>query len=91
MRKLMLCIAATLLATLLTACQSDKVVYVDKPVVPELVFPVFPILAEGDAVRDREAGTVTVPEAWIVRLEEYHIRIKETEKNYCGLKALYEE
>lgn len=61
----------------------------EKTVVPDVVFPIFPVL--DGAVRDRDARTVTVPEDWIVRLEEYRIRIEETEKTYGDLKALYEK
>ena len=77
-----------LLAMLLPACRTTKVEYVEKPVVPEIVFPIFPTLT--DATRNREEHTVSVPEDWIVRLEEYRIRISETEKNYNELKTLYE-
>lgn len=73
----------------LGGCHTVRIEYVDRPVVPEVVFPAFPVL-EG-AVRDREARTVTVPEEWIVRVEEYHIRILETEKTYGEIKELCEE
>ena len=33
---------------------------------------------------------MTVPEEWIVRLRIYQIEIEKTEKNYMGIKALYE-
>ena len=56
----------------------------EKTTVPEIVFPVFPAL--DGAVRNKEEGTVSVPEEWIVRLEEYRIRIEETEKNYNEIK-----
>lgn len=74
-----------LAAMLLTCCQSTKT-YIDRPVVPELVFPVFPELS--GAVRNAD-GTVTVGADWIVRLAEFRIRLDETEKNYNELKALY--
>lgn len=74
-----------LAAMLLTSCQSAKT-YIDRPVVPELVFPVFPELS--GAVRNAD-GTVTVSADWIVRLAEFRIRMDETEKNYNELKALY--
>ena len=79
-----------LLTTLLTACQSTRIEYVEKPVVPTLVFPVFPLLEEGEAVRNMENGTVSVPEDWLVRLRLYQIEIEKTEKSYMGIKALYE-
>lgn len=75
-----------LAATLLTCCQSTKTTYIDRPVLPELVFPVFPELS--GAVRNAD-GTVTVGVDWIVRLAEFRIRLDETEKNYNELKALY--
>lgn len=75
---------------LLVACQSTKVEYVEKPVVPPLDFPVFPLLQDGEAVRNKDSGTVSVPESWIVRLRIYQVEIEKTEKNYNGLKALYE-
>lgn len=79
-----------LLIMLLAGCQSTRIEYVEKSVVPSLSFPVFPLMEDGDAVRNREAGTVTVPEEWIVRLRIYQIEIEKTEKNYMGIKALYE-
>ena len=79
-----------LLTMLLAGCQSTRTEYVEKTVVPPLSFPVFPLLQDGEAVRNKEAGTVTVPEEWIVRLRVYQIEIEKTEKNYNGLKALYE-
>ncbi len=79
-----------LLIMLLAGCQSTRIEYVEKPVVPPLSFPVFPLLKDGETVRNREAGTVTVPEEWIVRLRIYQIEIEKTEKNYMGIKALYE-
>lgn len=71
---------------LLVACATapEKVA---KPVLPELVFPEFPVLEGGVKNAD---GTVTVPSYWIVRLAEYKIRIGETEKNYLDLKAIYD-
>jgi hypothetical protein len=50
---------------------------VEKTIVPEISFPIFP-LAEN--MTDNKDGTVTVPAEWVVLLEEYHIRIMETEK-----------
>lgn len=73
---------------LLTACRTTKIEYVEKSVVPEIVFPIFPTLT--GATRNRDEHTVSVPEEWIVRLEEYRIRMNETEKNYNDLKTLYE-
>lgn len=36
-------------------------------------------------------GTVSVPAEWIIELEEYRIRLKETEDTYNDLKRIYEE
>lgn len=78
-------IVATLLAMLLTSCTSIE--YVDRPFVPEIVFPVFPAL---DGEERNADGTVSVPGEWLVRLAEYRIRLEEAERNYNGIKALYE-
>lgn len=86
MRKLRNFMLAMLAATLLTCCQSPRQVVVDRPYVPELVFPIFPALS--GAVRNGD-GTVTVGEDWIVRLAEYRIRIEETEKTYGDLRSLF--
>ena len=77
MKKLMLCIAVMLLTMLLTSCVSNEVVYVDKPYIPDLDFPTFPVLEGGE---DNGNSTVTVSSDWILRLAEYKIRIEETEK-----------
>ena len=87
MRKSIICIAATLPLTLLTSCISIRTEYVDRPVVPEISFPIFPAL-ENEVLN--EDGSVTVPGEWIVRLAEYRIRIEETESSYSDLKNLYE-
>lgn len=71
---------------LLTACQSPQIVTVEKTVIPEINFPIFPL---ADYMKDNKDGSVTVPAEWVVLLEEYHIRIMETEKNYNDLKNLY--
>lgn len=77
-----------LLTTPFLGCRTTNVEYVEKPVVPEIAFPVFPVLS--GAVRNRKEGTVSVPEEWIVRLMEYRIRVEETEKNYNEIKKIYE-
>jgi len=68
------------------SCTSAKIEYIEKPVVPEINFPIFPELENGVLNED---GSVTVSADWIVRLAEYKIRIEETESNYNDLKALY--
>lgn len=72
---------------LLTACVSTEPIVVEKVVVPEIVFPTFPL---ADSMTDNKNGTVSVPSEWLVRLEEYHIRINSTEEYYNGLKEVYE-
>lgn len=71
---------------LLMSCASGKIEYIEKPVMPEVVFPAFPEL--DGAIRNND-GTVSVSEDWLVKLAEYKIRIEETEKNYNEIKALY--
>lgn len=88
MRKLRSFMLATLAATLLTCCQSPQQVEVDRPYLPELVFPSFPALS--GAVRNGD-GTATVGEDWVIRLAEFRIRFDELAANYNDLKALYEE
>ena len=72
---------------LLTACVSTEPITVEKVVVPAIVFPIFPL---ADSMTDNKDGTVSVPSEWLVRLEEYHIRINSTEEYYNGLKEVYE-
>lgn len=88
MRKLRNFMLATLAATLLTCCQSPRQVVVDKPYVPELVFPTFPALSGAERPGD---GTVTVSEDWVIRLAEFRIRLEELEANYEGMKALFSD
>lgn len=78
---------AMLLLTLLTACTSTKIEYIEKPYLPELNFPFFPGLY-GD-VRNPD-DTVTVPGAWVIRLREFQIHYEELEDNYNDLKKKYE-
>lgn len=73
---------------LLTACASTEPIVVEKMVVPEITFPIFPL---ADSMTDNKDGTVSVPSEWLVRLEEYHIRINSTEEYYNGLKEIYED
>ncbi len=72
---------------LLVGCVSPKVITVEKTVVPELSFPVFPL---ADSMTLNTDGTVTVPGNWVVRLREYQLRIEETEDTYNEIKSLYE-
>ena len=79
---------AMLLVTPLTACRSTKIITIEKTHVPIIDFPAFPI---AETMTDNKDGTVTVPSEWIVRLEEYHIRIEEAEKTYEDVLRLYKE
>ena len=88
MRKLIHCMTAILSLTLLTGCASTEIITVEKTVVPEITFPVFPL---SDEMTRNADGTVSVPGEWLVRLEEYHIRIGETQRNYEMLRELYEK
>lgn len=78
-----------LLTMLLTACVSDKVIYIERTVCCDLDFPEFPYLPD-EVTRDKKAKTVTVPENWIVQLKQYEIQIEKTRKDYEGFKAIYE-
>lgn len=72
----------------LTGCRSVEVVTEERTRVPDVVFPEFPLALE---IVDNKDGTVTAPAEWIVELEEYRIRIEETEKNYNDFKEIYGE
>ena len=71
---------------LLTSCLSTS--YIEKPYVPPLTFPDFPVVEEYERNTD---GSVTVSGEWIKRLAEYKIRIEETEKTYNEIKDLYDK
>ena len=75
-----------LLTMLLACCKSAEGVVVEREVLPELVFPPFPVL--GDVVR--EGGRVSVPEDFLVELARYKIRIEETQRNYEDLRSILE-
>jgi len=74
-----------LLTMLLMSCVTTE--YIDRPVVPAITFPSFPVLENPARNAD---GTVTVSGDWIRRLAEYKIRIEETEKTYNEVKEMYE-
>ena len=77
----------TLLLMLLTSCVSSR--GEKEVIVPELDFPVFPVLDGYE--RNEEEEKVTVSEDWIIRLAEFQIHYEETAKNYEAIKALYEK
>lgn len=78
---------AMLLTMLLMACQSSKVVTLEKLYIPTLDFPIFP---KDSKMVNNHDGTVTVSADWIVRLEEFRILYESTENDYKQIKALYE-
>lgn len=82
----MLCILAILLPMLLTSCLSTS--YIEKPYVPPLNFPTFPVLEEYERTPN---GRVNVSDEWIKDIAEYKIRIEETEKTYNDIKSMYGE
>lgn len=72
---------------LMTSCQSVKVVYVDKYVVPDITFPIFPSM-ERTIHAD---GSWTLPKESVDLLAEYYLKIKATEATYEHDKKLFEE
>ena len=82
----MLCTLVILSAMLLTSCLSTS--YIEKPYVPSLTFPTFPVVESYERNND---GTVTVSGEWIKRLAEFKIRYEETEKTYNEIKEMYSE
>lgn len=80
-----LLITAILPLMLLMSCVSTE--YIEKPFVPDIYFPDFPVLED----YTRNGESVTVTNEWIKKLAEYKIRIEETEKTYNDIKALYEK
>lgn len=74
---------------LLSSCQSPKVEYVEKPVVPPLSFPVFPKPGEW-AKRDKVNRSVTVTEDWYVQIAKFENDYEGLQKEYERKKALYE-
>lgn len=61
---------------------------VEKVVVPDITFPIFPL---AESMSRNGNGTTSVPDEWIVRLEEFRIRYKSTEDFYDGLREIYEK
>lgn len=70
----------------MTSCQSVKTVYVDKYVVPEITFPIFPAL-EREIHAD---GSWTIPKDSVDLLAEYYLKITATEELYKHDKKLFE-
>lgn len=77
--------------TLLISCQTTKEIPVVKlrVVMPDLDFPAFPDLDDGDY--ERVDGGILVSEDWIIRLAEYRLSIFNTESVYKKVKDLYNE
>ena len=82
-------ILGMLLTTLLISCQSPKIEYVEKTVVPPLSFPVFPEPSEW-ATRDKANRSVTIPEDWYVQIAEFENDYRGLLEEYERKKALYE-
>ena len=71
----------------MTSCLTNKVVYVDRYVVPEITFPIFPAL-------DREIhsdGSWTIPKEDIDSLAEFYVRYKSAVETYKHDKELFEK
>ena len=79
-----------LLIMLLSTCQSPQVITVEKTVVPELAFPIFPNKAEF-VERNVKERTVTVPDEWYVHIDEFRINYECLEADYNDLKERYEK
>ena len=77
--------------TLLISCQTTKEIPVVKlrVIMPDLDFPTFPDLNDGDY--ERVDGGILVSEDWIIRLAEYRLSIFNTESVYKKVKDLYNE
>ena len=74
------------LCLLMTSCQSVKTVYVDRYVVPEITFPIFPAM-------DREIhkdGSWTIPKDDVDALAEFYIKYQSAVEIYKHDKELYE-
>ena len=71
----------------MTSCQSVKTEYIDRYVVPEITFPIFPAL-------DREInedGSWTIPKNDVDALAEFYLRYKTAIEIYNHDKELFEE
>lgn len=74
------------LCLLMTSCQSVKTVYVDRYVVPEITFPIFPAM-------DREIhadGSWTIPKDDVDLLAEFYIKYQSAVDTYKHDKELFE-
>lgn len=78
-----------LLIMLLSTCQSTQLITIEKTVIPELNFPIFPEPAES-VERNKKNKTITVPDTWYVQIDDFRIRYECLEADYNGLKLLYE-
>ena len=85
MKKLMICILASCL--LMTSCQSVKVVYVDRYIVPDYDVPIFPAL-EREVLSD---GSWHIPEESADLLAEFYIKYDVLYKSYKHDKELFEK
>ena len=71
---------------LMTSCQSVKVVYVDKYIVPNYNYPKFPPLKR----EINEDESWTIPKESVDLLAEFYLKYTALEKMYQHDKELYE-
>lgn len=69
---------------LVVSCKTTDVMQ-ERVIMPELVFPDFPILSSATDNGD----TVTIPKAYFFALAEYKIRIEQTRADYNALREIY--
>ena len=80
----MICIAVSCL--LMTSCQSVKVVYVDRYIIPDYDVPIFPAL-EREVLND---GSWNIPKESADLLAEFYIKYDVLVKSYKHDKELFE-
>lgn len=71
----------------MTSCLTNKVVYVDRYVVPEITFPIFPAL-EREIHKD---GSWTIPKEDVDSLAEFYVKYQSTIETYKHNKDLFEK
>ena len=71
----------------MTSCQSVKVVYVDKYVIPDYEIPIFPKLER----EVHEDGSWTIPKESTDLLAEFYIKYQVLVKEYNHDKELFEK
>ena len=71
----------------MTSCQSVKTVYIDRYIIPDYNYPIFPAL-------DREVhkdGSWTIPKESVDSLAEFYLKYSALEATYKHDKELYEK